>query len=74
MSNSSTKQRAESRRATRQRQSRIRLIIGVVIGALVLTGALILISIPRGSTDIAFADYSGLSQAIDNSGAIGFSI
>jgi protein-disulfide isomerase len=74
MSNSSTKQRAESRRATRQRQSRTRLIIGVVIGALVLTGALILISIPRGSTDIAFADYSGLNQAIDNSGAIGFSI
>jgi protein-disulfide isomerase len=76
MSNSSTKQRAASRREERQRQSQTRLIVGVVIGALVITGVLILISIPRGgSSSTAVADYSGLNQAIDNSGtAIGFSI
>jgi protein-disulfide isomerase len=74
MSNSSTKQRAASRREQRQRQSRIRLIVGVVIVAVVLTGVLILISIPRSSSSAAVADYSSFNQAIDDSGAIGFSI
>jgi protein-disulfide isomerase len=73
MSHSSTKQRIESRQSQR-RQAQTRLIIGVVVGALVLTGLLILVSIPRGSADVVVADYSGLSQAIDNSGAIGFAI
>jgi protein-disulfide isomerase len=75
MSNSSTKQRAASRREQRQRQSRTRLIVGVVIVALVLTGVLILISIPGGNTsEAAVGDYSGLNQTIDDSGAIGLSI
>jgi protein-disulfide isomerase len=75
MSKSSTKQRAASRREQRQRQSRTRLIVGVVIVAVILTGVLILISIPRsGSSEVVAGDYSGLNQAIDDSGAIGFSI
>jgi protein-disulfide isomerase len=74
MSHSSTRQRAESRREKRQRQARSRLIIGVVIGAVVLTGVLILVSIPRSNAAEAASDYSSLNQTIDDSGAIGFAI
>ena len=74
MSQSSTKRRVESRREKRQRQARNRLIIGVVIGAVVLTGVLILVSIPRGNAEVAASDYSDFNQTIDDSGANGFVI
>jgi protein-disulfide isomerase len=74
MPQSSTKKLVESRRSQRRHQAQTRLIVGVVVGALVLTGFLILISIPRGSADVVVADYSSLNQTVDNSGAIGFAI
>ncbi|HEC22245.1 MAG TPA: hypothetical protein ENI95_04940 [Chloroflexi bacterium] len=74
MSKSSARQRASARRRKRRRRTQIQLIIGVVVGAVILTGALILISAPRAQSLEPVADYSEFTQEIDRSGAVGFAI
>jgi protein-disulfide isomerase len=77
MSHKSSRQRVSGRRAQR-RKAQTRLFLGVSVGAVVLVGGLILLSIlsaPKpalGAEDLA--RYEGLAQSVDRSGAVGYAI
>jgi protein-disulfide isomerase len=78
MSQKSSHQRLRKSRSQRRRQARTRLIVGVSIGAVLLVGGLILLSVlsaPESALDSeGLSGYEGFEQTVERSGAIGFAI
>lgn len=64
---STTRKRAQEKRAQRRRQTQIRLFIGLGLAALVVAGLLVLLSRPQEAAEVN-VDYQNLEQSIDESG------
>lgn len=67
----SSKQYVQEKRAQRRRQTRLWLIGGIALGAVLITGLLILLSLPDATESFS---YEGLEQSIVDSGAVGFAV
>lgn len=78
MSQKSSHRRLRESRSQRRRQARARLIAGVSIGAVLLVGGLILLSVlsaPKSDSNPEGASsYEGFEQTVERSGAVGFAI
>jgi protein-disulfide isomerase len=73
MTHMALRHRARARRGRSRQRTQLWLIAGISLTAILLVGGLIAISQPD-STQVATADYAGLAQQIDRSGAVGFAI
>lgn len=73
MTQQKSKKRMAERRAHRRRQSQVRLMIGITLAAVIVVGVIALITL-RPTTAPEVADFSGVPQEIDRSGAPGIAI
>lgn len=75
MARNSTRKRIESKRAQRERQKQMRLIIGVAVVAVVVVAAVIVLTRPRNVDAVVDTTYEGIPQEVDESGtAVGFAL
>ena len=73
MTNTRLRQRAHSKRQRKQRSRMGWWIGGMSVGAVAVAGLMIAISQP-GAVPLEPLDYEGISQTIDQTGAVGFAL
>ncbi len=75
MARNSTRKRIQSRRAQRERQKQMRLIIGVAVLAVVAVAVIFLLTRPRNVTALVDTNYEGIPQEVDETGTgVGFAL